>query len=108
MDYQLKLGRLIVEALKARYNQGKTANLYFYRDSNGQEIDLLYKSGRELTGIEIKSSSTWNNNFKKTLNNFSNKQATLSHRYVVYSGENRVFSDGLEVMNYTLVGKVFE
>ncbi len=99
---------VVLEALKARYNQGKTANLYFYRDSNGQEIDLLYKSGRELTGIEIKSSSTWNNNFKKTLNNFSNKQATLSHRYVVYSGENRVFSDGLEVMNYTLVGKVFE
>ena len=99
---------VVLEALKARYNQGKTANLYFYRDSNGQEIDLLYKSGRELTGIEIKSSSTWNNNFKKTLNNFSNKQATLSHRYVVYSGENRVFSDGLEVMNYRLVGKVFE
>ncbi|RTZ66842.1 MAG: AAA family ATPase [Aquificaceae bacterium] len=98
---------VVLEALKARYNQGKIANLYFYRDSNGQEIDLLYKSGRELLGVEIKSSSTWNSSFKKSLNNFSQKQASLSKRYVVYSGENRVFSNGLEAINYTQVGRIF-
>jgi len=98
---------VVLEALKARYNQGKTANLYFFRDSNGREIDLLYKSGRNLFGLEIKSASTWNNSFKKILTSFSEKQARLSKNYVVYSGEGRVFSDGIEVLNFTKVGEVF-
>ena len=98
---------VVLEALKARYNQGKTANLYFFRDSNGREIDLLYKSGRNLFGLEIKSASTWNNSFKKILTSFSEKQARLSKSYVVYSGEGRVFSDGIEVLNFTKVGEVF-
>ena len=75
--------------------------------SNGQEIDLLYKSGRELLGVEIKSSSTWNSSFKKNLNNFSQKQTSLSKSYVVYSGENRVFSNSLEAINYTQMGRIF-
>ena len=34
---------VVTEALKQRYNQGKESNLYFYRDSNQNEIDLLLK-----------------------------------------------------------------
>ena len=32
-----------MEALKRRYNLGKESNLYFYRDSNQNEVDLLLK-----------------------------------------------------------------
>jgi predicted AAA+ superfamily ATPase len=91
---------IVLEALKARYNQGLSSNLYFYQDSNGREIDLLLKSGRELTGIEIKSATTWNNSFKKALKLFSKNQTELSKRYVVYAGESRSFSDGVEALNF--------
>jgi predicted AAA+ superfamily ATPase len=48
----------IIEALKYRYNQGKRNNLYFYRDSNGNEIDLIYVKGHDLLPVEIKSGQT--------------------------------------------------
>lgn len=33
---------VVLECLKARYKLGKDAALYFFRDSNGNEIDLLH------------------------------------------------------------------
>ncbi len=39
---------VIVECLKARYNRGELADLYFFRDSNGNEVDLLWQDGRAL------------------------------------------------------------
>ena len=91
---------IVLEALKARYNQGLKSNLYFFRDSQGKEIDLLYKTGGQFSGIEIKSSSTWHEDFKQALLYFSKAIHPLAKSYIVYSGENRTFSDGLAVLNY--------
>ncbi len=98
---------VVLEALKARYNQGKKPNLYFFRDSQGKEIDLLHSAGRELMGIEIKSSDTWNNSFKQALLQFSDSCYPLVASYVVYSGENRTFSDGTEAVNFKETFKLF-
>ena len=46
---------VIAEVLKFRFNQGKRSNLYFYRDSKGNEIDLLPAMGADLFPIEIKA-----------------------------------------------------
>jgi Predicted ATPase (AAA+ superfamily) len=91
---------VVLEALKARYNRGLTSMLYFYRDSRGHEIDLLYSAGGQLTGIEIKSSSTWTPAFKKALMTFSNRTTTLSKAAIVYSGKPMSLSDGIEVIHY--------
>lgn len=98
---------IVMDAVKARYNLGRTPNLYFYRDSYGNEIDLLYASGRELIGIEIKSAATFNNRFKKTLLQFSEKNHQLKASYVIYNGERRQFSDGVEAINFRDVGEIF-
>lgn len=49
---------VVMEALKYRYNRGKRNNLHFYRDSNGNEIDILYTEGQNILPIEIKSGQT--------------------------------------------------
>lgn len=49
---------VLMEALKYRYNQGKGNNLYFYRDSNGNEIDILYTKGQDILPIEVRSGQT--------------------------------------------------
>ena len=105
---QLFENLIVLEALKARYNQGQIPNLYFYRDSHGNEIDLLYASGRELIGIEIKSASTFTSHFKKMLLRFSEKQQTLKSSYVVYNGEQRKFSDGIEACNFRQTHSIFK
>lgn len=49
---------VIAEALKYRYHHGKRSNLYFYRDSKGNEVDLLFVSGSDVFPVEIKAGMT--------------------------------------------------
>lgn len=94
---------VVLEALKARYHQGKIPNLYFFRDSHGNEIDLIYKTGPQLSGIEIKAAATWNPSFKKGLLRFDTQLKPLAKRCVIYSGDPIAFSDGIQVLPYTKV-----
>ena len=104
---QLFENLIILDALKTRYNLGQVPNLYFYRDSHGNEIDLLYANGRDLVGIEVKSSSTFTPHFKKSLLQFSAKQHPLQSSYVVYNGEERQFSDGVKAINFRNTSDIF-
>jgi hypothetical protein len=61
----------IVEALKYNYNRGKKGNLCFYRDSNGNEVDLLLHVGPDRFPIEIKSGETIVPDFFKGLSAFA-------------------------------------
>lgn len=58
---------IVIEYLKQRSNQGKLLNLYFFRDSNGNEVGLIVQAGRELTAIEIKFSSIFHASQLKSL-----------------------------------------
>ena len=49
---------VIGEFIKARYNQGQPADLYFWRDNNGLEADLIFEQGGKLQMVEIKSGQT--------------------------------------------------
>lgn len=49
---------VIAEALKYRFHRGRPNNLHFYRDSKGNEVDLLMVGGTDLFPIEIKSGMT--------------------------------------------------
>jgi len=97
-----------LEALKTRYNQGLTSNLYFFRDSAGNEVDLLFKSGRDLIGVEIKAASTWHHRFKKGLVHFSEKNSPLYRSVIAYSGERIEFSDDVIAIPYDQIASVFE
>jgi hypothetical protein len=105
---QLFENLMIVEVLKARYNRGAAPNLYFYRDSHGQELDLLLQSGRELQGVEIKSAATYHRSFKKGLLHFSSNCQPLSRSVIAYSGEPQIFSDGIEAVPFDRVSDALE
>lgn len=46
------------EILKHRLNRGEHAGLYFYRDRQGMEADLVIEEGRRLTVVEAKAGRT--------------------------------------------------
>ena len=54
---------IIVELYKFRNNAGKEPNLYYYRDSQKNEVDVIYKEANDLIPIEIKSSQTMHPDF---------------------------------------------
>ncbi|MBP5328976.1 MAG: DUF4143 domain-containing protein, partial [Spirochaetaceae bacterium] len=45
---------VISEIVKSYYNQGKGLNLYYYRDIDKKEIDLLFVDATGITPVEIK------------------------------------------------------
>ena len=59
---------IIAELLKGRFNRGLPSNLYFWRDSAGNEIDVLLDQGERLLPIEIKAGTTINPDYFSGLN----------------------------------------
>jgi len=49
---------VIAELVKFRFNPGKSINLNFYRDSMGNETDVIYNIAQEILPIEIKAGKT--------------------------------------------------
>jgi len=54
---------VIAELVKSQCNQAEPRNLYFWRDSNGNEVDIIAEHGNKLMPIEIKSGKTVNRDF---------------------------------------------
>jgi predicted AAA+ superfamily ATPase len=79
---------VIVEVIKGFLAQGRTPHLSFWRDSNGNEIDLLIEKGVGVEyAVEIKSSSTLNYRFFTQLTKLSDMLgADTDHRVVAYAG----------------------
>ena len=79
---------IVMEALKDRLNAGHTAEMYFYRDSNGNEVDLLMPSGPRLQAIEVKAGATVNPDYFRGLKAFSKQHPdVLAAGCVVFGGE---------------------
>lgn len=49
---------VVAEILKSYWHNGQEANLYFYRDTDQKEVDLLIESNNTLFPIEIKKTAT--------------------------------------------------
>jgi hypothetical protein len=78
---------IIVEILKDRFNHGMTPNLYYYRDNNKNEIDLIIEGAEKLDIIEIKSGQTFSHSFVKSLVFWKkNFKEIKSEKYLIYGG----------------------
>ena len=78
---------VVADALKERLNAGRDPNLYFWRDSNGNEIDLLWEQQRNLVPMEIKSAMTWSREFPKAIQRLQKHLPVARRGYVIYAGE---------------------
>ncbi len=96
---------LILEALKALYNAGKRPQMYFYRDANGNEVDLIIKHQRHLVPIEIKSAETFTRDFLKGIEQFcSAAKGPCKPGYVLYNGSESFNIRGISVQNPLIHG----
>ena len=78
---------VIMEAMKDRLNGGESAEMYFYRDSEGNEVDLLLPVGGKMHAIEIKAGATVNTDYFKGLKNFAAHHPTaVSGGSVIFGG----------------------
>ncbi len=99
---------VVIEALKARLNKGLDPNLFFYRDNNRNEVDLIYKRSSELIPIEIKSAKTLNKNLFSGIDYFKKISPSTREGYLIYSGDIAPDSDCIKVRNFTRTYEIFE
>ena len=98
---------IIMEAIKHRYNMGLEGGVFFYRDSNQNEVDLLIKQEGELTAIEVKSSMTYSSSFEKTLTQIEGWVKTpISKKAIVYSGNFENTSGDINLINYRHISSI--
>jgi uncharacterized protein len=78
---------VVSEYLKSVHNQGKRPEMYFVRNKQGREIDLLTHDERGWTASEIKSSMTFNAKFGHNLNYYTDLLGEVLHKQVIYRGQ---------------------
>ena len=101
---------VIAEVLKYRFNQGQRSNLYFYRDSKGNEVDLLLVNGPDLYPIEIKAGMTITRDYFKGLNHFVKlfPDQTPQGSGLVYGGETAQQRTAVVIVPFQQLDRLFE
>ncbi|MFZ9937554.1 MAG: ATP-binding protein [Luteolibacter sp.] len=91
---------IVIECLKSLYNRGQGADLWFFRDSNGNEVDLVWREGGALAAAEIKSASTFSMSLLKGLGRFRGVVPRFARGGLFYSGDSHDLSDGIAVRHF--------
>jgi predicted AAA+ superfamily ATPase len=99
---------VISELQKAIANRIGRAKLYYYRDSNGQEVDVLLDTGKRLLPIEIKAGATFTGSYLKGLDYWKkNRNDEEGQRFLIYTGENRKLGD-VFILNWAALESLLE
>jgi len=92
---------VVLELIKYRLNSGKPDNLFFYRDSKGNEVDIICEIAGTQLPIEIKSGQTVSKDYFKGLNHYSKLVKKLPFgKIIVYSGNRFDKTNNTQILNY--------
>jgi predicted AAA+ superfamily ATPase len=98
---------VVAELLKARTNQGKNSNIYFFRDNVGNEVDILLENGASVKPVEIKLGSTINDDYFKGLRYYQkiNKKNTAKPA-LIYGGSENQHRGAFDIFSYRSLGEI--
>ncbi|MEA1933758.1 MAG: ATP-binding protein [Thermodesulfobacteriota bacterium] len=91
---------LILELMKRWFNKGRRADFYFFRDTHGNEVDLLIRDHGKLLPVEIKSSATFSKRFLKGIERF--RKLTPHCRQeaaVLFDGDRKLLVKETHILN---------
>jgi uncharacterized protein len=96
---------VMMEVLKFRLNRGLHDNLFFYRDSDGAEVDLILEFANGIYPVEIKSGATVSTDYFKGLKHlsklFSQAHAQLPNGGgLIYGGSDNWQQSGTQIVGY--------
>ena len=92
---------IVSECLKVRFNAGRQADLYFWRDNNGLEADLLFETAEGLQPVEIKSGATVTTDMIRAgqrAGRFAASEALPP--WLIYGGDEGYQRSGVQVMSW--------
>lgn len=96
---------VLAELLKARYNAALPANVTFWRDRTGHEVDFLVEERGRVQAIEAKSGSTFAPDFLDGLKSWRKlAKGTAGDLTLVYGGDQAYLRDGITVAPWRRFG----
>lgn len=92
---------VVSELVKQRFNAGQRADLFFWRDNTGHEVDVVYETPRGLQGVEIKSGSTFASDWPKAISKWSGlaTEPVCTPR-IVFGGDGAYSRQGCDVQGW--------
>ena len=78
---------IISDVVKTYANEGVKAPVYYWRDSSGNEIDMIIDEGDGVKIYEIKSSTTFNSSFHKNFASYLSQNVNVKKAAVIYNGK---------------------
>ena len=97
---------VINEFIKRCYNDARHPDLTFWRDSTGNEIDLISYGDGQRKAYEIKSSHTFSQDFFKGLIKWSKLSGnTAENNYVIYNGTQEFVTSNGKVVAWESFGE---
>jgi predicted AAA+ superfamily ATPase len=100
---------VISEINKYLFNHKLNGQVSFFRDSNGNEVDVIIELNGKIKAIEIKSGKTINQDFFKGLiywNNLMPDSAT--DKYLVYGGDQVQIRTIAKVLGWQHIRNIFK
>jgi uncharacterized protein len=96
---------VVGELIKQRFNDGKPAELYFWRDNTGNEVDVVFEVGTELQAVEIKSGATLVRDWLKGIAKWQSLAgAEARSPWLIYGGADAYQRDGVQVIPWSALG----
>lgn len=78
---------IISEIRKAYYHAGMAPSIYYWRESNGTEIDCIIEKGNNsIMAVEIKGGATFNKDYLKNLNRLPDSEISIE-KYLIHPGD---------------------
>jgi predicted AAA+ superfamily ATPase len=100
---------VITDIVKGALNRGIRPEVYFFRDSHRNEVDLLIREKGEIIPVEIKSAETFSADFLKGLERFRALGLDrVNPGAVLYGGERRFLIRGVRILNPLHVEDLWE
>jgi uncharacterized protein len=98
---------VVAELLKARTNQGKNSNIYFFRDNVGNEVDALLENGTSIKPVEVKLGSTINADYFKGLQYYQKlNKKNAEKAALIYGGTLDQHRQTADVFSYRNAGSI--
>ena len=94
---------VISEILKSQCHLGKQPSVYYWRESNGVEIDCIIEQGNnEILALEIKGGQTFTKDYVKDLRNFAKDETNIKiNKAIVYAGEQSTNIKGIQLIPWS-------
>ena len=91
---------VVSELIKQRFNDGAPSDLYFWRDSAGHEVDVVWETPEGLQSLEIKSGATFASDWLDSLHQWMKLSGTPCRPKLIFGGATSYARENVDVIGW--------